>query len=163
MLLAKRAKRCSRIIRISWLCRMPSTYAPHPKGRMRIYYSSWSQKHIESLLWMGVIEMPDTKAMTVPCPYYKNAFGGQGWPTRWDNLLGPAHTASSSRVASPRPLYAPLWLQLPWISCMLTLQALRPHWSQTSCLESLMSWCSKTTSQSTVGAYDPQPNCKNHC
>ena len=29
------------------------------------------------------------------------------------------------------------------------LQALRPHWSQTSCLELLMSWCSKTTSQNT--------------
>ena len=29
-----------------------------------------------------VIEMPDTKAMTIPCPYYKNGFGGQGWPTR---------------------------------------------------------------------------------
>ena len=31
---------------------------------------------------MDVIEMPDTKAVTVPCPYYKNAFGGQEWPTR---------------------------------------------------------------------------------
>ena len=58
------------------------------------------------------------------------------------------HAASSMRMASPRPLYAPLWLLLPWISCMLTLQALRPHWSQISCLELLMSWCSKTTSRS---------------
>ena len=51
-------------------------------------------------------------------------------------------------VASPRPLYDPLWLLLPWISYMLTLQALRPHWSQTNHLESPTSWCSKTASQS---------------
>ena len=51
------------------------------------------------------------------------------------------------RVASPRPLYALLWLLLPWISYMLTLQALRPHWSQTNHLELPPSWCSKTTSQ----------------
>ena len=146
MLLVKRAEWYGRIIKISWLSRMPSTYALCPKGRMRMYYSSWSQRHIRSPLWMGVIGMPDTKAVTVPCPYYKNAFGGQGWPTRWDKLLGPAHAASSMRVASPRPLYTPLWLLLPWISCMLTFQALRPHWSQTSHLELLMSLCSKTIS-----------------
>ena len=68
---------------------------------------------------MGVIETQDTKAMTISCPYYKNAFGGQEWPTRWDNPLRPAHAASSMRVASPRPLHTPLWLLLPWISCML--------------------------------------------
>ena len=38
-------------------------------------------------------------------------FGGQEWPNRWDNLLGPVHTASNMRVASPRPRYAPLWLR----------------------------------------------------
>ena len=48
----------------------------------------------------------------------------------------------------PRPLYAPLWLLLPWISYMLTLQALRPLWSQINHLESPTSWHSKTTSQS---------------
>ena len=79
------------------------------------------------------------------CPYYKNVFGGQGWPTRWDNLLGPAHTACSMRVASTRSLYAPLWLLLPWISCMLTSQALRPHWSQTGHLESLINGRSMLT------------------
>ena len=36
---------------------------------------------------------------------------------------------------------------------MLTLQALRPHWSQTNHLELSTSCCSKTTSQSTVLAY----------
>ena len=40
-----------------------------PKGRMRIYYSSWSQRCIELPLWMGVIQMQDTKAMTILCPY----------------------------------------------------------------------------------------------
>ena len=30
----------------------------------------------------GVIEMWYTKAMTLPYPYYKNAFGGQEWSTR---------------------------------------------------------------------------------
>ena len=34
----------------------------------------------------------------------------------------------------------------PWISYMLTLQALRPCWSQTNHLESPTSWCYKTTS-----------------
>ena len=92
-------------------------------------------------------EMQDTKAMTVPCPYYKNAFGGQEWSTRWDNLLGPAHAVSNMRVVSLRPLYAPLWLLLPWISCMLTSQALRLCWSQPNHLELPISWFSKTTSQ----------------
>ena len=31
---------------------------------------------------MGVIEMQDTKAMTILCPYYKNAFGGLELPNR---------------------------------------------------------------------------------
>ena len=88
MLLVRRAKWCGRIVRISWLSRMPSIDAPCPKGRIRIYCSLWSQKHTRSPLWMGVIEMQDTKAVTVPCPYYKNPFGGQEWPTRWDNQLG---------------------------------------------------------------------------
>ena len=90
--------------------------------------------------------MWDTKAVTTPYPYYKNTFGGQEWPTRWDNLLGPAHAASDMRVASQRPFYAPLWLLLPWISCMLISQALRPHWSQTNHLELPMSWFSKSIS-----------------
>ena len=62
---------------------------------------------------MGVIVMQDTKAETIPYPYYKNVFGGQGWPTRWDKLLGPAHSAYSMKAASPRPLYIPSWLLLP--------------------------------------------------
>ena len=146
MLPVKRAKWCRGIIRISWLCRTPSIYALCPKGRMRMYYSLGIQRHIKLLLWMGVIKMQDTKAMTTICPYYKNAFGGQEWWNRWDKLLGPAHAAFITSMASPRPLYIPLWLLLPWISYMLTLHALRPHWSQTSHLESPMSWCSKTTS-----------------
>ena len=31
---------------------------------------------------MGLIEMQETKAVTVLCPYYKNAFGGQEWANR---------------------------------------------------------------------------------
>ena len=69
------------------------------------------------------------------------------------NLLDSAHTASNTRVASPRSLYAPLRLLLPLISCMLISQALRPPWSQTSHLELPISWCSKTTSQSMCWAY----------
>ena len=130
MLLANRAEWCGGIIRISWFSKMPSICTLCPKGRMRIYYSSWSWRHILLPLWMDVIEMQDTKAMTIPCPYYKNAFGGQEWPNRWQNLLGPADAASNMRVASPRPHYAPYWLWLPLISCMLIWQALRPCWSQ---------------------------------
>ena len=63
---------CGGIIKMSWLSRMPSIYALCPKGSMRIFYPSWSQWHIELLLWMGVIGQQGTKAMPVPCPYYKN-------------------------------------------------------------------------------------------
>ena len=31
---------------------------------------------------MGVIGMQDIKPVTVPSPYYKNASGGQEWPSR---------------------------------------------------------------------------------
>ena len=149
MLLAKRVEWCRGIIKISQSPRMSSIYTLHPKWKMRIYYSLWSRRCIKLLLWMGVIEAQDTKAVTILWLYNKNAFGGQEWPNRWDKLLGPAHTAFSMRVASPRPFYAPLWLWLPWISCMLISQALRPCWSQTNHLELPMSWCSKTTSWST--------------
>ena len=126
---------------------MPSTYIQHPKGRMMIYYSTWCWRHIVLPLWMGVIETWDTKAMTIAYPYYKNIFGGQEWSTRWDNQLRPACIASNMRVASLRPLYALLWVLLPWISCMLISQALRPCWSQTNHPEFPISWFSKTTSQ----------------
>ena len=79
---SERAKWCGGIIRISGFSTMPSIYAPCPKGRMRIYYSSWCQRHIGLPLWIGVIETQDTKAVTIPCPCYRNAFHGQEWPTR---------------------------------------------------------------------------------
>ena len=60
--------------------------------------------------------MQDNKAVTVLYPYYKNISDGPEWPNRWDKLLGTTHTAFSMRMASPRPLYAPLWLLLPWVS-----------------------------------------------
>ena len=41
--------------------------------------------------------------------------------------MGPAHTAFSMRVASPRPCYAQLWLQTPLDLLHVYLQALRPH------------------------------------
>ena len=63
----------------------------------------------------------------------------------------------------PNVPLCPLWLLLPWISYMLTLQALRPSWSQTNHLESPMSWCSKTTSKACVSIYDPWSDCENHC
>ena len=84
-----------------------------PKGRMRICYSSCSERHIELLLWMGVIEIQDTKAVTVLCPYYKNVFSGQEWPNRWDKLLGPVHTAFTMRVAFPKALLCPILATAP--------------------------------------------------
>ena len=104
---------------------------------------------------MGVIEMQDTKAVTLIYPYYKNISGGLEWPNRCDKALGPVHIASSMRVASPRPHYAPLWLLLPWISCMLTLTALRPHWSQTNHLDLPMSGVPRPLCETHVGIHDP--------
>ena len=37
----KRAKYYGGIAKIPWSSKMPSIFAPCPKGRMRIYYSSW--------------------------------------------------------------------------------------------------------------------------
>ena len=62
---------------------------------------------------MGVIEMQDTKAMTVPYPYYKNAFGGQGWPTRYDNLLGPAHSCLQYEGCFPKAPLHPIVATTP--------------------------------------------------
>ena len=58
-------------------------------------------------------------------------FSGQEWPNRWDKLLGPAHTAFSMRVGFHKAPLCPIVAMAPWISCMLTSQALRPHWSKT--------------------------------
>ena len=148
MLPAKRAEWLGGIVRILWLSRMPSIYSLHPKGSMRIYYSSWFQRHIELPLWMGVTKMQDPKAMTILCPYYMNAFGDQEWPNRWDKLLGPAHAAFSMGGFPKAPL-CPIVAMALQISCMVISQALRPCWSQTNHLELPMSWCSKTTSQRT--------------
>ena len=93
--------------------------------------------------------MLDIRAMTIHYLYYKNVFGGLEWPNRWDKVLGPVHPAFSMRVASLKPLYAPLQLLLPWISYMLISQVLRLHWSQINHLELPTSWFSKTTSQNT--------------
>ena len=38
--------------------------------------------HQTAALNMDVIGMLDTKAMTVHSPCYKNAFGGQEWPSK---------------------------------------------------------------------------------
>ena len=53
-------------------------------------------------------------------------FWWPGMAKQMRQTIRPAHAAFSIRVASSRPLYAPLWLWPPWISCMLTSQALRP-------------------------------------
>ena len=159
MLLAKRAEWYGRIIRISWLSRMPSTYAPCPKGGMKICYSSWSQKCIRLPLWMGVIEMLDTKAMTIPCPYYKNTFGGQGWPTRWDNLLGPAHAASSMREAPLHPIVATAPLDLLYVDFTSIETTLEPN--QSPWVANVLVF--KTISQSMCWHIWPPINCKNCC
>ena len=49
----------------------------------------------------------------------------------------------------PKVPLCPIVVLLLWISYMLTLQVLRPCWSQTNHLESPTSWFSKTTSQNT--------------
>ena len=116
---------------------------------MKICCSSWSQRHIGSALWMDVIEMQDIRAVTLPCPYCRSAFGGQRWPARCSNPSGPAHAVYSMRAACPGPPYTPSWPLLPRISYMLILPPWRPLWSQTRHLELLTSWCSKTTSWST--------------
>ena len=41
--------------------------------------------------------MQDIKAMTILYPYYKNASGGQEWPSRQDKLLRPVNAACSMR------------------------------------------------------------------
>ena len=64
-------------------------------------------------------------------------------------------------VVSPRPPYAPLWLLLPWISCMLISQALRPCWSQTSHLESPMFGVPRPFHEACVGICNPWSNGKN--
>ena len=38
---------------------------------------------------MGVIEMQDTKAVTILSPYYKNASGGRVWPNRYQSPKAP--------------------------------------------------------------------------
>ena len=55
---------------------------------------------------MDAIGMQDTKAVTVPFPCYKNVFGGQEWPNKWDKLSSPVDAASNMRAAPLRPLYA---------------------------------------------------------
>ena len=92
---------------------MLSIYTPCPKGRMRIYCSSYCQRHIGLLPLMDVIKMQDIKAMTILYPYYKNVSGGPERPNRWGKLLGPAHAASSMRVASPRALHAHIVASAP--------------------------------------------------
>ena len=79
---------------------------PCQKGRMRICYSLWCQRHTRLLPWMGAIEIQDIKAVTVHYLYCKNISGGPEWPNRWDKLLGPVNAASSMRVAPLRPIYA---------------------------------------------------------
>ena len=153
MPLAKRADWFGGIARILQFTRKPSTYAQHLRARMKICCSLWSQGHIGLLLWMDVIKMHDIRAMAVPCPYCRSAFGGWGWSAWCHNPSEPAHAVYSMSVACPRPLYTPSWLLLPWISYMLTSPAWRPLWRQTSHLELLMSWYSKTTSQNTILAY----------
>ena len=62
---------------------------------------------------MGVIETHDTKAVTIPCPYYKSAFGGQEWPTRWDNLLGPAPHCLQYEGGFPKAPLCPIVATAP--------------------------------------------------
>ena len=54
-----------------------------------------------------------------------------------------------SKGGFPKAPLCPIVAMAPLDLLHMTSQALRPHWSQINCLESPMSWCSKTTSQST--------------
>ena len=75
--------------------------------------------------WVS-IEMQDTKTVTILYPYYKTISGGLEWPNKMRQTIRACTHCLQYEVASLRSLYAPLWLLLPWISYMLTLQALRP-------------------------------------
>ena len=64
---------------------------------------------------MGITEMQDTKAMTILCPYYMNMFWWPGMAKQMRQTIRVCTcNAFSMKVASPRPLYAPLWLGSPW-------------------------------------------------
>ena len=93
-----------------------------PKGENEDLLLLVVQRHIRSLLCMGVIKMQDIRAMTVPCPYYRNALGGQGWQVRCGNPSGPVHAVYSMRAACPWPPYTLSWPLLPWISTHLFYQ-----------------------------------------
>ena len=80
---------------------------------MKICSSSWSQRHIGLPLWMDVIMMQDIRAMTIPCPYCRSAFGGLAWPARCGNPSEPAHAVYSMRANCPRPLYTPIMATAP--------------------------------------------------
>ena len=103
MLQVRRAGWYGEIAKILLPSEVPFTSTLPQKWRMRICYSLWCQRHTGLPPWMGVIEKQDIKAVTVLYPYYKNASGGQGWPSRWDKLLRPVNAASSMRVASQGP------------------------------------------------------------
>ena len=147
MLLVKRAKWYGGIIRISWPSRIPSIYAQCPKEKMRIYYSLWSQKSTILPLWMGVFGCRTPG----PWPYFVLttrmflvARNDQTDETVYYNL----HMLPPIWGGIPKAPLCPTVAMALWISCMLTSQALRPHWSQINCIELPMSLWSKTTSWS---------------
>ena len=57
--------------------------------------------------------MQDTKAVTVPSPYYKNVSGGQEWPSRWDKLLRPVDAAFNMRDGTPKVPLCPIVAATP--------------------------------------------------
>ena len=110
MLWAKRARWYAKILlpsKVSFSCTLPQ------KGRMRICYSSWCQRHTRLLPWMGVIEMQDIKAVTILYPYYKNTSVGQGWPSRWDKLLVACKCCLQCEGSTPKAPLCPILATAP--------------------------------------------------
>ena len=70
------------IAKISLPSKVPFTYTPPQKGRMRICYSLWCQRCTRLPPYMGASGIQDIKAVTILYPCYKNVSGGQEWPSR---------------------------------------------------------------------------------
>ena len=87
-----------------------------PKGKSEDLLLSWSQGCIGLPPWTDIIGMQDIRAMTILYPYYRNAFGGRGWPISCGKPSKPAHIAYNMRAVCPRVLYTLLWPPFPWIS-----------------------------------------------
>ena len=57
---------------------------------------------------MGVIKMQDIKAVTLLYPYYKNTSGGQGWPSRWEQVIKACKYCLQYEGSTPKVPLCPI-------------------------------------------------------